>query len=178
MNKQILCGALLIAVSQGLSAEERFQFTMAEKYDSSPQPWYDCHGKKTADQIAQDICTVQMPDGQKRLLTFVNDLKSSVEGGNCGYSTFQGACFGMPGIAINRRREFVIGENGVDAPCYTNPETYASQFCTVKGGGAGNQTFPFTVHQVSTHSGNRCGYTKYEVICREPFPADVGLTDR
>jgi hypothetical protein len=43
--------------------------------------------------------------------------------------------------------------------CYVDPASWAKNVCT-----------SFTVHQLSSYGGNKCGYTRYEVLCKKQAP--------
>lgn len=154
-------------------AQERYTFGTGERYDTVHQPWHPCG--TDPDATAQGICSVSMPDGTTRRFGYQVDRLGTHAGNRCGYSTYAALCYGMPEIADNRERRFVVGETA-EFGCGTAPDQVARNYCTIKG--PNPTAYPFTLRRTSTTDGHRCGYSEYEVKCRRPFPPGAAANTR
>lgn len=158
--------ALFLAMTSafGVAAGETHLFTIGEKYDEAPDGWHGCGSDR--EQVAQDICSVRMPDGSVQNAHYTLDFVRQWGGHRCGYNTFSATCHGLPKPFGARRMSFRIGEVGADAPCGTDPVSHARNYCKLQGG-PGPKSLPFTLIRTRTVGGNRCGYNTYDVVCRE-----------
>jgi hypothetical protein len=165
MSKVFVVIITLVCFESAALAQENYSFGTGEKYTEASQPWNPCGS--TPAVVAQDTCSVHMPNQTKVRFGYTVDLVSTVSGGECGYSKYDVGCYGMPQIAENRIKIFVVGQNRPTG-CGTDLTAVSRDFCTIKG-----QTpseYPFTIRRTNTSGGGHCGYNTYEVKCRAPFP--------
>lgn len=147
-------------------ATEKYIFWTGDTADghTKPQPLNGCHD---AHVVAQGICTLNQPGGQKTPYTYSFRHISTSSGGRCGYSQYETGCIGMPSVSGTRKQSFSFGEGG-NYGCGTDTFHVGRNFCSVHGPNA--TRYPFTMRVTRTVDGGRCGLTTIEYACRSPFP--------
>lgn len=170
MKRIVLFASIALSFSMnGAVAQERYSFGIGERYDETPQPWNPCGTNPNV--VAQDTCSVHLPTRTIERFGYTVDPVNVWSGNRCGYTKYATSCYGMPDIAENRVKKFVIGEKNADYKCGADAMAIARDFCTVKG--PNPTAYPFSLRRTNTVDGNRCGYNTYEVMCRKPFPPRV-----
>lgn len=151
-------------------ATETYTFWIGDTKNGNerPQPLVGCNDKHV---IAQSICTVNQPDGLKRLYNYTLKRIHIQSGGKCGYAKYEVGCLGMPSVSGNRKQTYSFGDSGANYGCGSDQFQTGRTFCTVHGPDI--TRFPFTTRVTRAVDGGRCGTTTIEFACRDPFPTQL-----